>query len=126
MTSLNITPSDPWGRGGICGSYSYSSRLSGFRESGDRVFHQGAERESHKCSVWLLSVLDAPCAKRPAGKERNHFPAGVLDSDPLEELELLLHSRVREEYVWHPGDSTGKSLGTPLPSFDNKWTNSEA
>lgn len=35
ITPLNITPSDTFG--GICGSYSYSSRLSRFRESGSRM-----------------------------------------------------------------------------------------
>lgn len=75
--------------------------------------------------MWLLSVLQSPCAERPAGKERSHFLAGVLDSDPLEEIELLLHSEIREEYVWHPGDPLG-CLGIPLPNFDSKWTNSEA
>lgn len=35
ITPLNITPSDTFG--GICGSYSYSSRLSRSRESGSQV-----------------------------------------------------------------------------------------
>lgn len=51
------------------------------------------QQESHyKFSYILLS--------HPFG-----FLAGVIDPDYQEEVELMLHKRGEEEYVWHQGDS---------------------
>lgn len=49
-------------------------------------------------------TLQAPCAKRSAGKKRSHQGAigvtlaGAIDPNHEEEVGLLLHSETREEY----------------------------
>lgn len=37
----------------------------------------------------------------------------VIYLDQQEEVELLLYNRVREEYVWNPGDPFGHQLIPP-------------
>ena len=43
--------------------------------------------------------------------------AGIIDANKKEEVGLLLHSGVREEYIWNPGNLLDVSWYSLLPPF---------
>ena len=106
-------PSDPLGGGGICGSYSYKSRTSEFRESDSQRWNTST-RAQNKNPLGCFPPFRF-LVPRYQQAEKGVTSPGVPDPDPWEEIGLPLHNEVTKEYVWHPGDAQGCLLVLPCP-----------